>query len=607
MKRTPPSRLSKGKVTALASVACLVLSSVVLLMLYKSVSYLSLALLAMIQLLPALVNLLLFLPILRLPTQRKRRSKEEQADPSSETRTRKIWRFLRIRFQKILCAARTYCARHRVAITAVLIVAATAVVNLYFFRYVPRLQDTYKLGYHVPVILILLFVVFIVFDKWCKHVATPRDGEGKVREDRDATARFDDALMHNLRSAFALSRVAQLLCAVAVTVKLLGFYDAQRILVYVLVALFVYETVFLMLSLFAKLIRREIEAEPEVIVPMPGMGGGDFSVLTYLEKNTGITMRSLWSMQLVKRVIPYGVMLTILMIWGFTGVVQIEAHQEGALYRCGKLQQETLDPGLHFTLPWPFDKVEVYDTKTVNRMSIGYIGADDTDNLWTEAHGGEEYRLLLGGGQEVASVNLRVEYRIADLGSYLSYCASPESMLSAASYEIITARMINTDLNSLLAADRLAFASTFCEELKAYMEHYRTGIEVVGVVLESIHPPVEVADVFQKLISAGIEAEKRLLDAEAQAGETMAWANTYYDTLVGIEQAAHYGKVATARSEVASFMASVNADAAYPDEYRYYKYLEAIKSAYGGAKIVIVGDGVNTSNIYIGNLPSSAY
>jgi len=127
------------------------------------------------------------------------------------------------------------------------------------------------------------------------------------------------------------------------------------------------------------------------------------------------------------------------------------------------------------------------------------------------------------------------------------------------------------------------------------------------VVLESIHPPVEVADVFQKLISAGIEAEKRLLDAEAQAGETMAWANTYYDTLVGIEQAAHYGKVATARSEVASFMASVNADAAYPDEYRYYKYLEAIKSAYGGAKIVIVGDGVNTSNIYIGNLPSSAY
>ena len=195
-------------------------------------------------------------------------------------------------------------------------------------------------------------------------------------------------------------------------------------------------------------------------------------------------------------------------------------------------------------------------------------------------------------------------YRIKDLRAYLTSCSSPEMLMSAASYEIITARTITSDLDAMLATDRVAFAATFAEELSAMMARYGTGLEVVSVVLESIHPPVEIADAYQAMISAEIEAGKTVLDAEAYAGERLAWAWIDYDSEVAVANIEKHENIAAAKASVAEFMASVEADNAYSDEYRYYKYMQAITEAYSGAKLIIVGDGINEENIYIGNIGS---
>ena len=452
------------------------------------------------------------------------------------------------------------------------------------------------------------------------------------------------ALLRNMQSAFALARVAVLTVACAVVIKLLGFYDFSSWLTVILSVLFAYKAVFVLISLFVVSVRHELTTAPEISAPAPGVEGGDLGIITYLEKNTGISMRSLWSIQMIKRALPYAALLFVVLLWSVTGVVMIESGEEGAHYRLGRLQEKTLEPGLHVTLPWPFDSVEVYNTESVSKMTVGYISETDADNIWTEAHGGEEYRLLLGGGNELVSVNLRVMYRIDDLRAYLTNCAAPDQLMSAAAYEIITARTITSDLNAMLSTDRVAFADSFRAELTTYMESYHTGLEVVSVVLESIHPPVEIADTYQAMISANIEAERLLLDAEAYAGERLAWAQIDYDSEVARARIEQLQKIANAEEVLADFNASVAADTAYycpkdgcytrlhPEEgaervtcdechteyvvaslennseqYRYYKYMQAIVEAYSGAKLIIVGDGVNQENIYIGNIGSVVY
>ena len=151
-----------------------------------------------------------------------------------------------------------------------------------------------------------------------------------------------------------------------------------------------------------RLIRKELGSEPSL--PMSVKAVGSSGVLSYLEENTGITMRSLWSIRLVRQLIPSVLLFVVLLTWLATGIVQVEAHQEGALYRLGKLQDKTLKPGLHLTLPWPFDRVETVDTQSLRRVVVGYIPNGAEDNTWTDGHGTEEYRLLLGGGNELVSI-----------------------------------------------------------------------------------------------------------------------------------------------------------------------------------------------------------
>jgi hypothetical protein len=70
---------------------------------------------------------------------------------------------------------------------------------------------------------------------------------------------------------------------------------------------------------------------------------------------------------------------------------------------------------------------------------------------------------------------------------------------------------------------------------------------------------------------------------------------------IGSATAEHSSKVAAAKTEVAEFMAGVEAYKTYPSAYRYHKYLDALGKAYGDANLVIVGEGVDSSRIYFGS------
>ena len=581
----------------LASIGCLSACAAGLFVMESQAYFRPFLLLALILLLPAAINLCLLIPVGKPKCEAPEAPPHDVADESPKKTRAAVLKSYILRAMR---AVARFAISRRTPLLAMLLVLVVGAANALFWSFVRGKSYASQYSYLALVILAALFVLFIVFGKWCKY-RTPKVGEGEGDAKRQ---RYTAALLRNLQSAFLLGRLALLLSAVAILSKLVLALDLSKYLTVALSVLCAYKTVFMLISLFVVLVRKELDVAPEISAPAPGLEGGDLGILNYLEKNTGISMRSLWSIQMIKQALPYAALGAVLLLWGVTGIVTVNSNQEGAHYRLGRLQEETLQPGLHLTLPWPFDKVEVYDTKTVNQMTVGYVAEQNADNFWTEAHGSEEYRLLLGGGNELVSINLRVMYRISDLRAYLTSSATPEFLMSAASYEIVTARTITSDLDAMLSADRAVFADTFSKELMAYMEKYQTGLEVVSVVLESIHPPVEVADAYQALISAEIEADQLLIDAEAYRGERLAWAWVDYDTQVALETMKGTEAVAAAKSSVAEFLASVEADRDNPVDYRYYKYMQAISKAYADARIVIVGNGVNEENIYIGSLTS---
>ena len=472
----------------------------------------------------------------------------------------------------------------------VLTIGAVGGVTVYFAMMLRRATSLFKLSFWQPVLLVVLFVLSLIFDKWCKHTETDSQ--------RNA------ATLANVRTVFYLLRVTFITVSVVSVISLLGFGNLQKYAIWIISAIFFYVAVLTLVSVVILLIRRELFTSPRLIIPLPfaRIGKRDTGVISFLEKNTGITMRGLWSMKLVKTVLPYTAILVFLLFWVSTGLVQIEPYQQGAVYRFGRLSNETLTPGLHMTLPYPIDKVEIYDTESINKITVGYAAKEDSDNLWTGSHGTNEHKLLLGNGNELVSVNLRLEFKINDLTKYLRASSSPAAILEAKAYELITSKIIVADLEDLLAVDRAKFTEEYTEELREMLSGQDIGLELVSVVLESIHPPLEIAAIYQEVVGAEILAEAMIKQATSNANVTVTNAEAEKNASINAANAEYHNKVASATADVSEFNASVEAAAGNPDAYHYYKYLKAVSEAYGKARLVIVGEGVDSSKIYFGNL-----
>ncbi|MBR5280707.1 MAG: protease modulator HflK [Clostridia bacterium] len=450
-----------------------------------------------------------------------------------------------------------------------------------------RASKTYRLQYWHLVLAAALFVLVIVVDKYIKYLKQEQD--------------FEQAILHNCRAFLNVAKLLIGVQAIVMSVKMLGLYDLTNILNIIILVFFYYIAVMIVLSVAVRAIRKELSMTPGIVILLPFFKSDmkDLSVISFLEENTGITLRSLWSLKFIRQMLPVAFFAGLLIFWLSTGVVYVNSNQEAAVYRFGKLQEDILTPGLHFTLPYPIEKTEIYDTDTIRKVTIGYKSDEDVDNIWTAGHGDNEYKLLLGSGNELVSINLRVEYRIADLKTYLQNSAAPEKVLEAKAYELATKRTMDQDLSTLLSVDREAFASSFKNELSNLVEEANTGLEVMNIVMESIHPPVEVAAVYQRLIGAQAEAEQIILEAQGSAIDSVFRAESYAQITIDSAMIAYHQKIAEANAALAEFMAAVEAYSEYPNAYIYQKYINAMCSTYAGTKLILVGDHVDSSRIKI--------
>ena len=83
---------------------------------------------------------------------------------------------------------------------------------------------------------------------------------------------------------------------------------------------------------------------------------------------------------------------------------------------------------------------------------------------------------------------------------------------------------IGTTLDAIISEDRDELAIMIENKLSAYLDSVNIGIAVVDVVIESIHPPVEVSAIYQKAVSAEVGAQAEKSKAEGMADATISYA-----------------------------------------------------------------------------------
>ena len=304
------------------------------------------------------------------------------------------------------------------------------------------------------------------------------------------------------------------------------------------------------------------------------------------EVRVNFSLKSLYTIKYTLKVLP-GLLLALgfILLLSTTFFV-VHPHQQAAVYRLGRLDRSSIvGEGIHFKLPWPIDKLEIYDIHRINSIQIGYVSPDAIHFLWAQLR--DEYLLLLGNGNEKVSVNMRIIYNISDLYAYVKTSTVPEKILSAAAYEALMNRTVNTTLDAFLSIDRSSLSASILDELSEFSVTNGLGLSVVDIIIEGIHPPVEVADVYQMVVSASIDRNTIITNAVTEAERTLIDAVRQSRSIVNYAEARQHYRVSAAMQEMAVFYAAAEAHAINPESFRLTRYLDTYERVIGGSKVYV--------------------
>ena len=339
-------------------------------------------------------------------------------------------------------------------------------------------------------------------------------------------------------------------------------------------------------------------------VLIPKLIGQQKNLLNADELKVNFSLKSLYTLKYMLKILPFLTLSLGLVLFLSTAIIVVQPHQQAAIYRFGRLDEASIvGEGLHVILPWPIERAQIFDVHRINTMQIGFDSAAGFDNLWTRFHDGEEHMLLLGGGNEMVAVNITVVYRISDLFAFVTTTANPEAILSAAVYESLLRRTMSSSLDVFLSVDRNLLSTSIHDELIILSKDRNLGLEVVQIVIEGIHPPVEVADVYQSVVTAALERNTVITNAETEAAVLLIDAQRQSATVVEQATARQTQRVSEAKREMAVFLAAVEAYQINPASFRLIRHLNTFEQIVRQGSIYLFSPTMEDSipNTVIGN------
>jgi len=238
---------------------------------------------------------------------------------------------------------------------------------------------------------------------------------------------------------------------------------------------------------------------------------------------------------IVSRMMPRVLIALAILLFLVTTLRTVNAGEVAVLERLGHAQTEPdpdhpgqsrlllLQPGLHFTLPWPIDELVHIPTQTVQQITVGTEEAPLKINdkplpvdfaFWSFRHsrgtGGLDEPDVITGDQQLVGTLASVWWRVrnpADFYNNISHSefyeterksdkpetvAKPiyEALVQAMATQAVTASFAQHPLNAIMETDRHEVEEHCRAILQQDLNALHSGIEIVDFTIREVHPPI---------------------------------------------------------------------------------------------------------------------
>ena len=370
----------------------------------------------------------------------------------------------------------------------------------------------------------------------------------------------------------------------------------------------------LVVSLILEIYRPRVRGKAERliyesrVVGLLGQPEGLFSTAAHaLDYQFGFKVSETWFYQFLQKALAWIILAQVVILLLSTCIVFIGTGEQGLLERFGRpVAGGVLEPGPHLKLPWPIDHVNRISTREVQTFNIGFVPdpllEKEKTVLWTRPHYKEEFNLLVASSEQISTnqtgqqsvpanlltVSIPVQYQISDVQAWAYNYADAGQLLEKIATREVVLYLVGVDLIEIMSSGRLKAAQELQEKIQARANELKLGVNILFVGLQDIHPPVKVAEEFQKVVGATQEKEARILQAEGYRARVWPMAAAEAQRKIRDAEIYQLNRVAAAVARGAQFTNQITAFTASPTVYPQRLYLQTFGRASAGARKYIV-------------------
>ena len=282
------------------------------------------------------------------------------------------------------------------------------------------------------------------------------------------------------------------------------------------------------------------------------------------------------------------VIVFVVAVLALTSYYTVGADSEGVVLRFGKYLK-TVEPGLHFKLPFGVDMVTVLPTRRQLKLEFGFTTPGYLTNSIQPSQDPMEEKSMVTGDLNAALVEWVVQYRIDDPSQYLFEARNPGETLrdvsEAAMREVIGDRTVD----EVITIGRQDIEVEALARMQELSKRYHLGLRVDQVQLKNVNPPAQVQASFNEVNKAQQDRENAINIANGEYNKVVPRAKGQADETIRAAEGYRFKRVNEAEGDVAAFSAVLQQYVKAPDITRTRLYLETIGDVLPetGQKIII--------------------
>ncbi|MDD3117649.1 MAG: SPFH domain-containing protein [Victivallales bacterium] len=373
--------------------------------------------------------------------------------------------------------------------------------------------------------------------------------------------------------------IAMILASVSALLYRYGKPAYDHILARVLFGFFVVLDVELVINLITEFYRpRTIEEvrpvyESRILALFTEPGGVMRNIADALDYQFGFKISKTALYSFFERAFLPMLLLWALLLWLFTGIVEVNQNEVGFRVRFGRvINDKPLEPNIYYKLPYPLETIvkasctEIHEVRVGSTLEVKDGKPIQPDIvLWTVKHYASEKEFLVAvrnsegkdsaaGSLSLLGASIPIQFTInkSHVKDYLFDNYDPSNMVQKICEQIVTKYFASVDLFSVMSSGRENTTKELTQQIQDSCNDHNLGVTIVAVNIQDVHPQVEeVAPSFHDVINAMEEKETKILRAGAYEIKIIpeAESKAYRSRLNAESYSNHMIKVSDAEAE----------------------------------------------------------